>query len=297
MDIVRFLLLSRLEQATARGTVETRHVSVVPQTSDLGNGCIVPIALDVELPGAQRKLHLLQSSPEASDAARGDWTSMRLWQAAASLVDFLLVFAKGSFAHARILELGCGLGMPGMVCRALGAKVLLTDTPETLGLLFENVKINFGSTSRIQAAALSWNRKGTRELARQYGPFSLVLCADCVYAPLYGLRSARKLAECIVSLCAASRSTVALLAVERRPGDGVRSFLRLVRHPPKSRSSCYATCVHKNLAAGSLIEIYAARLHRSCRRGWSVIHRKYRWQRRLLKRCSNPSCWVSSRST
>eukprot|EP00930_Biecheleria_cincta_P086909 TRINITY_DN76167_c0_g1_i1.p1 TRINITY_DN76167_c0_g1~~TRINITY_DN76167_c0_g1_i1.p1 ORF type:complete len:298 (-),score=35.92 TRINITY_DN76167_c0_g1_i1:33-926(-) len=297
MDIVRFLLLSRLEQATARGTVETRHVSVVPETSDLGNGCIVPVALNVELPGAQRKLHLLQPSPEASDAARGDWTSMRLWQAAASLVDFLLIFPRGSFTHARILELGCGLGLPGMVCGVLGARVLLTDTPETLGLLLENVKINFSSTSRIQAAALSWTREGTRTLARQHGPFSLVLCADCVYAPLYGFRSAQKLAECIVSLCAASRSTVALLAVERRPGDGVPSFLRLVRHPPKSRSSCYATCVHKDLAAGSLIEIYAARLHRRCKQGRSIIHRKHRWQRRLLKRCSKPSCWVSSSLT
>lgn len=291
MDIVRYLLLSRLEQATARSTIETRYVSVVPHSSDLGNDCIVPVALDVALPGAQHSLHLLQASPEASDAARGDWTSMRLWQAAASLVDFLLVLAKGSLAHARILELGCGLGMPGMVCRALGARVLLTDTPETLGLLLENVKINFGSSSSIQAAALSWSREGVQNLRRKYGPFSLVLCADCVYAPLYGLRSARRLAECIVALCAASRSTVALLAVERRPGDGIRSFLRWVRHPPKSQSSCYATCVHKHLAAGSLIEIYAARSCRRYRQGKPAIHRKHRWQRRLLRRCRDPSSW------
>ena len=53
---------------------------------------------------------------------------MRVWDCALVLAKFLDIhFEKGFFRGKSVLEVGCGLGVPGMAASVLGATVLLTD--------------------------------------------------------------------------------------------------------------------------------------------------------------------------
>ena len=77
---------------------------------------------------------------------------------------------------ARVLELGCGLGVPALVAALAGAEVLATDwSPDAVELLRTNAKRN---GARLEAAVSSWLDPG-RELAG--APWDLVLAADVLY--------------------------------------------------------------------------------------------------------------------
>jgi len=87
----------------------------------------------------------------------------------------------------RIVELGCGLGLPSIAAARAGADVLATDAcPDALELVAHNADSNH---VRVETATLDWSNPG--ELAAQ-GRFDLVLAADVLYergsvAPLLSL--------------------------------------------------------------------------------------------------------------
>ena len=95
-------------------------------------------------------------------------------------------------AGRRVIEVGAGLGLCGLVCAALGHPTLLTDRSECLPLLEEGV-------GRNQLAGLATVRElewGDVSAARQLGPMDLVLASDCIYE----LPMVRPLIETLVAL-------------------------------------------------------------------------------------------------
>src|SRR4051812_19262187 len=73
----------------------------------------------------------------------------------------------------RVVELGCGLGVPSMAAARAGARVLATDgDPEGLPLLERNADAN---GVRVATAAVGWEDPGALV---ELGPFDLVLAAD-----------------------------------------------------------------------------------------------------------------------
>jgi len=143
----------------------------------------------------------------------------------------------------RIIELGCGTGLPGMCARLLGgAHVVLTEQPDLINGIRQNVQDNaasFGIDSSgsstgcgVEAAELSWGGASTARFLRNYTPqmvdsagtssnnsrsstggasnscpvctFDLILSCDCIYEPLYG-KSWRLLAQSIDTLYAAAQ--------------------------------------------------------------------------------------------
>jgi predicted nicotinamide N-methyase len=91
----------------------------------------------------------------------------------------------------RVLELGCGLGLPSLVAAAEGADVLATDwAPDAIALLRENAAAN-GLRLRIQI--VSWDEP---EPILREAPFDLVLAADV----LYERRNADRLLELLPAL-------------------------------------------------------------------------------------------------
>jgi len=161
-----------------------------------------------------------------------------------------------------VIELGCGLGVPGMVAAVLGARlVALTEQSNLVSLLDRNIKANFLSDStnnpRIVARELDWCAEQAIALRNELldgEPFDIVLSCDCVYIPLYG-DSWRALVDAIIAV--AGPKSLVLVAVERRyvqgGTDGVDLFLNamtsanfipsLISEPPVE---IYSFKVHKN---------------------------------------------------
>jgi predicted nicotinamide N-methyase len=76
----------------------------------------------------------------------------------------------------RVLELGCGLGVPSIVAALGGARVLATDwSPEALEVAATNAGRN---RADLETALVSW--ADSKRLART-GPWDLVLGADLLY--------------------------------------------------------------------------------------------------------------------
>jgi predicted nicotinamide N-methyase len=81
---------------------------------------------------------------------------------------------EADLAHLRVIELGCGLGLPSLVAARGGARVLATDDDdEALELLARNAREN---GLDIETARLDW-----ADAADRHGPFDLVLAADVLY--------------------------------------------------------------------------------------------------------------------
>lgn len=176
------------------------------------------------------------------------WAGTRLWSAAIRAVQYLsgrLPDHCSTFIEIKrttptyVLELGCGLGVPGMILHLLGCHVVLTDQPDILSQLEKNVALNFGHVnnnnndgrkiSRIQAMPLSWSRDNTNqllvELGRETTGFDIVVNCDCVFEPLYG-QSWHLLNETIDELLRVNPSCLVLSSMERRGvADGIDKFL------------------------------------------------------------------------
>ena len=91
----------------------------------------------------------------------------------------------------RVLELGCGLGLPALAAALRGADVLATDWAEdAIGLLQRNAERNCAS---VRAARVRWSEP---EPLLRAAPWDLVLGADL----LYESRNAEQLAELIPRL-------------------------------------------------------------------------------------------------
>ena len=103
-----------------------------------------------------------------------------LWPSAIAL-------AEAPFpAGARVLELGCGLGLPSLAAARAGADVLATDRSVTAVELVRRSADRNGLT--LRAEARSWTAVE--------GGFDLVLCADL----LYGHRNVAELREVLPRL-------------------------------------------------------------------------------------------------
>jgi predicted nicotinamide N-methyase len=116
----------------------------------------------------------------------------------------------------RVVELGCGLGLPALAAAHLGAEVLATDWAEdAIELLRGNAERNgvFLRTARVR-----WSEP---ELLLQAAPWDLVLGADLLYEP----RNAAQLADLLPRL-----GGQVLLAEPGRPY--AKAFLERFRAEP-----------------------------------------------------------------
>jgi Lysine methyltransferase len=171
------------------------------------------------------------------------WAGTRVWRSSIVATQYLLQEYGDKMES--MLELGAGLGVPGMMMHALrGWRVVLTDKDPLPKQLAANCKANFGDdgadgkkSKSIRACELDWSRQGVHELmmAQKRSPllgdssqqsdfFGVVLNCDCVYEPLYGL-SWKLLVETMDELLRINPATIMITSLERRKADGVDKFL------------------------------------------------------------------------
>jgi len=137
------------------------------------------VSHSIELPSGG-ELRVLQPADSAGlpDQGSVEWAPIApywevLWRSGVALAREL----EGEpLRGLRVVELGCGLGMPSVVAARAGAAVLATDVaPEALELVRRNAEANGVS---VEAALADWAEPD--ELVGR-GPFDLALAADVLY--------------------------------------------------------------------------------------------------------------------
>ena len=137
------------------------------------------VSHSIELPSGG-ELRVLQpaDSAELPDDGSVEWAPIApywevLWRSGVALAREL----EGEpLRGLRVVELGCGLGVPSVVAARAGATVLATDVaPEALELVRRNAEANGVS---VEAAPADWAEPDGL-VGR--GPFDLALAADVLY--------------------------------------------------------------------------------------------------------------------
>ena len=120
--------------------------------------------------------------------------AFQLWPAALLLCRYLDSQPSPLPPASRVVELGAGCGLVGLLAASLGAHVTLTDLPAVLPHLLSNVAVNsppfvqnpesaegwrHPSGGTVQVAALGWG-EGREAEAGVVGA-DMILLADCVY--------------------------------------------------------------------------------------------------------------------
>ncbi|KAJ3041099.1 Protein fam86a, partial [Rhizophlyctis rosea] len=119
-------------------------------------------------------------------------TGLRTWEAAIRFSEYILV-NPSIVSSKRVIELGAGAGLLGLVCAHMGAKsVELTDVDSgVLNLLHQNIEINFPNLSQAgkcipTVRRLDWETVTSESIRSMEA--DVVVCADVVYDPsIYGL--------------------------------------------------------------------------------------------------------------
>jgi predicted nicotinamide N-methyase len=132
---------------------------------------VVLDGLDVVLRRPHDADALIDAEAFERDEALPYWAE--LWPSGIALARALHGRTLGG---ARVLELGCGLGLPSIVAALHGARVLATDwNDDALAAAQANARAN-GAT--IETLNLDWRDPAP---ALALGPFDLVLAADVLY--------------------------------------------------------------------------------------------------------------------
>jgi len=137
------------------------------------------VSHSIELPSGG-ELCVLQPADSAAlpDDGAVEWAPIApywevLWRSGVALAREL---EEEPLRGLRVVELGCGLGVPSVVAARAGANVLATDVaPEALELVRRNAEANGVS---VETATADW--AAPDELVRR-GSFDLVLAADVLY--------------------------------------------------------------------------------------------------------------------
>ena len=132
----------------------------------------------VALPGGN--LHVLQpaEAAELPDDHPVQWAPLVpywsvLWRSGVTLAREV---ASTWLSGMRVVELGCGLGVPSLAAARAGAHVLATDAdPDALALVELNAR---ESGLHVETACVDW---ATPDDLVDRGPFDLVLAADVLY--------------------------------------------------------------------------------------------------------------------
>ncbi|KAF8324432.1 putative methyltransferase-domain-containing protein [Cantharellus anzutake] len=101
-----------------------------------------------------------------------------VWLAGRVLSEYL-VYRYQSLHGKRILELGAGTGLVGLVAAKLGGEVVLTDQLPLLPIMRSNIELN-GLGRSVSAVELNWGEP-LPPAVQSSSQFSIILAADCVY--------------------------------------------------------------------------------------------------------------------
>ncbi|KAH9853831.1 putative methyltransferase-domain-containing protein [Lenzites betulinus] len=155
-----------------------RHLREDAGSDDDGAGTIVPVqppsirnqTIELVFPAAHDIAEVaIKLAVDASPGCGGI-----AWPAGEVLSSYIA--RQVSLRDKRVLELGSGTGLVGLVAGKLGARVCITDQAPLLGIMKQNVSLN-QLESYVSVAELNWGEPLPLDLPKP----DLILAADCVY--------------------------------------------------------------------------------------------------------------------
>ena len=132
----------------------------------------------VELPSGELRVLQPAEAAELPDDAGVEWAPIApywavLWRSGVALAREL---DGEPLRGLRVVELGCGLGVPSLAAARAGASVLATDeSTEALELVERSAGAN---RLRLETAAVEW---ASPDALLERAPFDLALAADVLY--------------------------------------------------------------------------------------------------------------------
>ena len=99
-----------------------------------------------------------------------------LWPSALAVAEHLVRIGD-RLRDRTVLELGCGLGLPSLVARRLGARVVATDNhPSARSFIERNLALNGFDPGDVAFRSLDWTERSS-----DLGAFDLVIASDLLY--------------------------------------------------------------------------------------------------------------------
>ncbi|KAF3323146.1 protein N-lysine methyltransferase METTL21A isoform X1 [Carex littledalei] len=190
-------------------------------TSQRHNAFVRQSSHTLSLDCCARRLTLLQSPSSMSTPGV---TGAVMWDSGVVLAKFLehaVDFGQLSLKGTRVVELGAGCGLAGIVAALLGAEVVLTDLSDRLKLLKKNVDANFEdgpAKGSARVSELTWGDEIDSELVEPIHP-DFVIGSDVIYCEA----AVNDLLITLKQLC--GPHTTILLAGELRNDAVVECFL------------------------------------------------------------------------
>jgi predicted nicotinamide N-methyase len=132
----------------------------------------------VELPSGELRVFQPAEAAELPDDGGVEWAPIApywavLWRSGVALAREL---DGEPLRGLRVVELGCGLGVPSLAAARAGASVLATDeSTEALELVERSAGAN---RLRVETAAVDW---ASPDALLERAPFDLALAADVLY--------------------------------------------------------------------------------------------------------------------
>lgn len=111
-----------------------------------------------------------------------------LWEGALVLAQYMSVIPSKRWEGARVVELGAGLGLAGILAGKLGARVTLTDVEGVLPVLQQNADLN-SDDAQLDVIALEWGSAKAPEVIESLTsePIDWVIASDFMYPETPGL--------------------------------------------------------------------------------------------------------------
>lgn len=134
----------------------------------------------IDLPGGPLTILQPAEAAELPDDGAVEWAPIApywsvLWRSGVALAEEV---AGADLSGRRVVELGCGLGLPSIAAARSGAVVTAVDVePEALELLERNAAANGVA---VETGVADWADRGRLSAL---GSFDLVLAADVLYEP------------------------------------------------------------------------------------------------------------------
>lgn len=126
----------------------------------------------IEIPGLPKKIYLKEPSLTSDNLGLKTWGSL-----------FILgrrLAAKPAYLKGSVLELGSGTGLVGIVSCILGFPTMLTDLPEIMPNLEDNIELN----SIVQASAdcLDWSDPASFLEKHKLPTYTTIILSDPLYS-------------------------------------------------------------------------------------------------------------------